>query len=151
MPVEPILIELPPAHLREVRAQLESAGLPHDDIDAPGRRFYRLEVGGAPVGWAGLEACGADALLRSIVIADHLRGQSQGRLLVSSIAAEARQLGVERLWLLTTTAAAFFAKLGFDTVRREAAPAAIQASREFASICPASATCMMVKLKDDPQ
>lgn len=151
MPVEPVLIELPPSHLLEVRARLKGAGLPYDDIDEPGRRFYRLELGGAPVGWAGLEAYGADALLRSMVIADHLRGQSQGRLLVSVIAAEARQLGVERLWLLTTTAAGFFAKLGFDTVRREAAPAAVQASREFASLCPASATCMMLELKDQPQ
>ena len=151
MPVEPVLIELPPSHLLEVRARLKGAGLPHDDIDEPGRRFYRLELGGTPVGWAGLEAYGAEALLRSIVIADHLRGQSQGRLLVPMIAAEARQLGVVRLWLLTTTAAGFFAKLGFDTVRREAAPAAVQASREFASLCPASATCMMLKLKDEPQ
>lgn len=151
MSMEPVLIELLPSHLLEIRAQLRGAGLPLDDIDEPGRRFYRLELAGAPIGWAGLQAYGTDALLRSIVIADHLRGQSRGRLLVSTIATEARQLGVERLWLLTTTAAGFFIKLGFDTVRREAAPAAIQASREFASICPASATCMMLSLMDDPR
>jgi amino-acid N-acetyltransferase len=142
----PELIELPEFHLLEVRQLLKSAGLPFDDVREPGRRFYRLELAGAPVGWAGLEPYGPDALLRSVVVLDQMRGRQHGRLLVSAIAAQARTLGAERLWLLTTTAVSFFAKLGFDTVRRDAAPPALQDSREFASLCPASAICMMLDL-----
>lgn len=122
----PELLELPPSHLLEIRQLLKNAGLPFDDIADPGRRFYRLELSGAPVGWAGLEPYGADALLRSVVVLDQVRGQQHGRLLVSAVAHEARHPGAERLCLLTTTAAGFFAKLGFDTVRRDTAPAAVQ-------------------------
>jgi amino-acid N-acetyltransferase len=143
------LVALPAGDLGELRSALADAGLPHDDLDEPGRRFYRLADGGRTLGWAGLEIAGGEALLRSVVVPD--RGRGTGRELVARVVEAARVEGVERLWLLTTTAAGFFTKLGFDTLRREAAPAAIRASREFASICPASATCMTLKLKDELQ
>ena len=44
--------------------------------------------------------------------------------------------------LLTTTAASFFAKRGYRPLARDEAPAAVRATAEFRSICPASATCM---------
>lgn len=142
----PELVELPASHLIEVKQLLKGAGLPFGDVEEPGRLFYRLDLAGAPVGWAGLEPYGADALLRSVVVLDHIRGRQHGRLLVSAMAAEAQRLGAERLWLLTTSAAGFFSKLGFDTATRQAAPPRIQASAEFASFCPASAICMVLRL-----
>ena len=59
-----------------------------------------------------------------------------GRLLES---AAVRGAGV---YLLTTTADRYFAKLGFAAVDRAAVPAEIRASPEFASICPDDATVM---------
>jgi arsenate reductase-like glutaredoxin family protein len=46
--------------------------------------------------------------------------------------------GARRAWLLTTSAAAFFQKAGFKVMPREQAPSAILATREAASLCPAS-------------
>ena len=51
--------------------------------------------------------------------------------------------GVADLVLLTTTAAPFFAKRGYTVIERRDAPAPVQHSAEFATICPASATCML--------
>ena len=50
--------------------------------------------------------------------------------------------GIGQLVLLTQTAEQFFARRGYAVIAREAAPAAVQHSAEFRSICPASATCM---------
>lgn len=148
MRAERRLLELGPEWLVEVKYLLKGAGLPHEDVAEPGRRFYRLEDGAGPLGWGGLEIYGADALLRSLVILEHRRRLGTGTDLVERLAAEARALGVERLWLLTTTAAPFFTKLGFDLAKREAAPEAIRSTREFAGICPASAAFMMRRLRD---
>jgi protein-tyrosine-phosphatase len=49
---------------------------------------------------------------------------------------------VRTLYLLTTTAEPFFAKHGYARAAREAAPAAIRATREFSGICPSSSAFM---------
>ena len=56
--------------------------------------------------------------------------------------AEAGKLGLADVYLLTETAAPFFAALGFAPCAREAAPAEIAATRQFAELCPASAKLM---------
>ena len=42
-------------------------------------------------------------------------------------------------YILTTTIETLAKKLGFRTIKRALAPADIQASRQFASLCPATA------------
>ena len=54
----------------------------------------------------------------------------------------ARLLGVEQLYLLTTDADRYFAALGFKRIERSEAPAQIQATTQFRSLCPKSAVCM---------
>lgn len=149
MPAERRLSELARDELGALARLLADAGLPHEDLGEPGRRFYRLDDAGRTVGWAGLELAGADALLRSVVVPETGRGGGIGGDLVARVAEAAHALGIERLWLLTTTAAPFFAKIGFEEAARDAAPAAIRATREFRDICPASATCMVRHLHDD--
>ena len=78
----------------------------------------------------------------SIVTAPGRRGQGLGRALLAALEAEARRHGAERLHLLTTTAAPFFSRYGYQAADRATAPDAIAASREFASLCPASAAYM---------
>lgn len=147
---DPQLASLSADDLAELEHRLALAGLPDADLHEPGRRFYRLDDGGDdggdPRGWVGLELYGEDALLRSLVVPKERRGRGDGRLLVDAAIAEARGSGVARLWLLTTTAADFFARLGFTAVERSSAPSAIRATREFADICPASAVCMVLPL-----
>jgi len=48
--------------------------------------------------------------------------------------------------LLTQTASFFFQKMGFKPVARENVPDAIQKSSEFATVCPASADVLVLKL-----
>ena len=63
-------------------------------------------------------------------------------LLDKHIATWAAEQGVETLYLLTTTAAQFFARRGYEAVPRSEAPAAIAATAQFSELCPASSTFM---------
>ncbi|WP_207477363.1 arsenic resistance N-acetyltransferase ArsN2 [Arenibaculum pallidiluteum] len=124
-------------------ALLRAHGLPTDDLREPGRTFFRLGTpDGTTVGYVGLELHGREALLRSLVTDDGARGRGHGTRLVEHAASEAAALGVEDLYLLTTTAADFFAVRGFERVERRNVPPTIASTREFASLCPASATVM---------
>jgi amino-acid N-acetyltransferase len=68
-----------------------------------------------------------------------------GKDLVAAIEEHAREAGVRELYLLTTTAEAFFAGLGYLKVSREQAPAGIAGTEQFASLCPSS-SCFMAKI-----
>jgi GNAT superfamily N-acetyltransferase len=129
---------LPATEQSALVAALAGADLPVVDLDRPGRRFFRWEDDAA---FGGLEGDGHDVLLRSVVVAE--RGTGIGTRLVQALAEQARRDGALRLWLLTTSAEAFFARRGFHRIDRAEAPAAIQATAEFRGLCPASAVLMM--------
>jgi N-acetylglutamate synthase-like GNAT family acetyltransferase len=130
---------------RTVATLLEPAGLPSADIADPGRLIIRIEADSL-VGFGGLEGEGSDRLLRSIVVVPDRRRHGLGRVLVAALERQAHDLGVERLHLLTTTAAPFFRALGYADADRGAAPSAIAASREFTALCPASAAYLVKAL-----
>lgn len=98
------------------------------------------------VGAAGVEVYGRAGLLRSVVVAAAQRGTGLGKALTADRLAWARSQRLEEVYLLTTTAADFFARLGFERVAREAVPAAVRESREFASVCPSTAVVMRLEL-----
>lgn len=129
-----------------IEGLLAAARLPLDGAQEHLAHFIVGERDGRIVAAAGLEPYGDAALLRSVVVDSALRGRGAGDLLQTEIARRAVERGIHRLVLLTTTAAAFFAKRGFRTIRRDQAPAAMQASREFQGVCPASATVMQKDL-----
>jgi amino-acid N-acetyltransferase len=120
---------------------LAAADLPRADVRRADAEFY-LALDGELVGAAGLEPCGDDALLRSVVVSGRHRGEGYGAAVVEAVADRARNEGVERLYLLTTTAAEFFAGRGFERLPREEVPSSIRATSEFRELCPDSATCM---------
>jgi amino-acid N-acetyltransferase len=68
-------------------------------------------------------------------------------MVVSDRLRVAEERALAAVYLLTTTAPEYFAELGFSRVERASAPEAMQSSSEFASICPASATCMVKMLR----
>jgi amino-acid N-acetyltransferase len=139
-----------PADEVSIRRLLAREELPHEDISRHLGTFLVAELGGSPVGVVGLEPCGdTTGLLRSLAVAAELRGQGVGTGLCDRMLADARRTGIERLYLLTTTAERFFARLGFVPIDRTRAPASVQATLEFKNLCPASATCME-RLLDDP-
>lgn len=129
--------EVPP--LSAATQLLAAAGLPtHDLTDLHCQSFFYLGPPTAPTGLVGLERFGEVALLRSLVVAPAGRFAGAGSTLLRHAEEQARAHGVRRLYLLTTTAEAFFTRRGYQATPREDAPAAIRTTREFAGICPAS-------------
>lgn len=128
-------------------AALAKAKLPTSDIEAPGRLFWRFATDDeVPVGFGGLEVHGEDALLRSLVTLPPLRGRGFGKAMTEALEFEARLHGCRSLWLITTTAADFYQRLGYARCDRGAVPPAIAATSEFAELCPASADVLMKRL-----
>lgn len=98
------------------------------------------------LGCAGLEVYGPDALLRSVAVQAAEQSKGVGHALVERLRQQAEADGIRHLFLLTTTAASFFQRLGFQTITREEVPEAVQASVEFQEVCPLSATVMRLAL-----
>lgn len=140
---------LGPLELGELSALLRDEGLPCENLSVDRRhRFFSFRsADGAAIGFSGLELYDCDALLRSVVVASRFRGRGCGRIIVTKTLQRARKLGVQRVYLLTTTAMTFFCRLGFSDVNRAEAPEAIAKSDEFCVLCPISAMLMMRRLK----
>lgn len=138
----PVFDLLSPGRYAALRSALDAAQLPTDDLDEPDRKFFAASDQHGPIGYVGLEGGGADRLLRSLVVMPSRRGQGYGAYLLGRVEACAGAADVERLHLLTTTAAQFFSAHGYCTADRATAPAQVAASAQFASLCPASATYM---------
>jgi N-acetylglutamate synthase-like GNAT family acetyltransferase len=129
-----------------VIAALKRVGLPTDDVEEPGPLFWRFETADTvPVGFGGLEIHRPHALLRSIVTLPPLRGRHYGHAIVGELEAEARIAGCHTAWLLTTSPD-YFTQLDYAPCRRDDVPEAICATRQYAVLCPASATVMMKAL-----
>ena len=130
--------------LSAVVATLEAASLPASDLTASHiEHFFYCGPEAQPSGLVGLQICGADALLRSLVVVADCRSSGLGSALVAQAESHARMLGAQAIYLLTTTAEAFFKRRGYSSIARDDAPAAIRATREFAEICPASSAFLI--------
>lgn len=128
---------------REYAESLLAANdLPVADLPDDLGWLYCWEAGGERVGVGGLQRRGDHALLRSVAVEESARGEGHGRALCERLLAEAADAGVERVYLLTTTAPEFFASLGFEEVERESAPPALRETAEFSDLCPDAAVCM---------
>jgi N-acetylglutamate synthase-like GNAT family acetyltransferase len=149
MPDMPKLMAHPlrAGELDVLAAALAKAKLPTEDVEEPGRLFWRFETRDeVPVGFGGLEVHGEDALLRSLVTLPPVRGRGVATAMVAQLEFEARLHGCRSLWAITTTAADFFAKRGYARCDRAVVPAAIRATAEFSTLCPASADVLMKAL-----
>jgi amino-acid N-acetyltransferase len=80
------------------------------------------------------------------VVDPTFRGQGLGEALTRDRLSWAETNGLRSVWLLTTTAADYFPRFGFQLATRADAPPLIQASREFVHACPASAVAMRLLL-----
>lgn len=130
----------------ELLALLDEAGLPKIGLEEHIETALAAEQGGALVGSAALELYGAAALLRSVAVAREQRGRGIGEALLHAATALARTRGVVDLYLLTETAAPYFAARGFAPVERAAVSSAVQRSVEFISACPATAQAMHIQV-----
>lgn len=139
-----------PADLPAVLALLQSADLPAAGVKETFSHFVVAESDGLIVGAAGLEVYTASALLRSVVVDDSCRGSGVGRRLIDHALAEAKQRGIDDVFLLTTSAEHYFPRFGFACVSRDAVTEEVRTSVEFQGACPSSAVVMRKTLAERP-
>src|SRR5277367_3177702 len=108
-------------------ALLKAEGLPVSDLtDEHLEHFFYSGSDGSPTGLVGLELFGTDALLRSLVVGEQARRTGIGSALAKHAEHYAISTGVRSLYLLTTTAEAFFKRLGYERIDRSHAPPSIK-------------------------
>lgn len=133
-----------------LQALLIDSGLPVDDLETAAVDFIVAVDDSGLSGVVGLQTFEGIGLLRSLAVRPGARGAGVGRALVDALESRARATGVRQLVLLTQTAAPFFSKRGYVEIARGSAPAEVQISQEFRSICPASAICMTKQIGAPP-
>jgi arsenite methyltransferase len=137
--------------LPAVESLLGATGLPLEGVAEQFENGYAVaESEGIVVGVAGVEVHGAHGLLRSVAVASHHQGEGIGRRLLADRLGWATARGLHSVYLLTTTAAKWFDRLGFMVVTRTDVPAAVRRSAEFTDICPSTATVMERRLTPQP-
>lgn len=125
-----------------VLALLENNQLPTADIDQNLLHFFVTKEGNTITAVIGLELFNNVALLRSMATAVTHRSLGLASALVTTLENYAAAKQVKSMYLLTTTARTFFEKRGYNIIERSTAPQSIQQSREFSTLCPASALVM---------
>jgi amino-acid N-acetyltransferase len=132
--------------LADLFSLMERSRLPIDGLGDHLATALVARKDGQLVGSAVLEIYADGALLRSVAVTPMLHGRGLGHELTEA----AIQLAVEQrapaMYLLTTTAESFFPKFGFERIARADVPASVQASVEFTSACPSTATVMRKSL-----
>jgi amino-acid N-acetyltransferase len=130
----------------EIDRLLHARALPTEGAREHQAGFLVAEDGFTVVGAIGLERYGSVGLLRSLAVTERSSGRGVGTVLVRALLARAQALGLEALYLLTTTAPDYFPRFGFEPVPRASLPAALSASAELRGACPASAVAMRLTL-----
>jgi amino-acid N-acetyltransferase len=131
-----------PRDLEAVIALLRQSALPDTGVREAFASFLVATRNDRIVGSCGLESYGADGLLRSVVVAPDERKRGIAQQLTRLALLRAGERGLNHVYLLTTTAPAYFAALGFEIAARDAAPEGIRGSWEFSNGCPSTATFM---------
>jgi amino-acid N-acetyltransferase len=131
-----------PGDAEAIAELLTASALPLDGALACLGNAVVARADGVVVGCAALELFGVNALLRSVAVDVAVRRGGIGRRLTAAAMDLAAASGISTVYLLTTTAEPYFAALGFESVSRDVVPAALRASVEFTSACPATATVM---------
>jgi amino-acid N-acetyltransferase len=130
------------ADLSAVENLLSASDLPLDGVRDNFSDFVVAEDGSEIAGAIGFENFGSVALLRSAVVSPEHRGSGVGRQLVEQLLENAKENGIEEIYLLTTTAEQYFPRFGFTRTTRAAVPDSVKASVEFQGACPDTAVVM---------
>src|SRR5262245_55617970 len=127
-------VSITPAMPGDVRAILdlvESVHLPPEGIAEAMEYFWVARAGERIVGTVGLEVYNDVALLRSLAVTPACQHAGLGRALTETALDCLTTRQFRAVYLLTSTAEAFFARHGFCFVERDAVPASVQQSLEF--------------------
>lgn len=144
------IAEAKPEELLKVREILKSCRLPSQDLTKDHmQHFFFAKSDTESIGTIGLEIYNGYGLLRSLAIRSDHRGSGLGKLLVQKIESYASNWGIDKIYLLTTTANEFFQNLEYIEIPRSKVPDLVLQSKEFAQICPSSAVTMMKEIGQD--
>ncbi|MGZ6059313.1 MAG: arsenic resistance N-acetyltransferase ArsN2 [Myxococcaceae bacterium] len=146
LPERRVLRPARPDDREGIEQLLIARGLPTAGAPAHLGAFVVAEEGSALVGCAGIERYGEVGLLRSVAVSEESAGRGLGTELVARSLELAGQLGLRALFLLTTTAADYFPRFGFQPIPRGALPTSLAQSEELRGACPATATAMRLLL-----
>jgi len=126
-----------PALPGEVDAILDlvrAVQLPPEGIAETLAYFWVAREGDRIVGTVGLEVYDDLAFLRSLAVTPSRQHTGLGRALSETVLAYLTARQFRAVYLLTTTAEAFFARHGFRLVGRDEVPASVQRSVEFQGV-----------------
>jgi amino-acid N-acetyltransferase len=137
------------ADLSTIKSLLGTNDLPVADISKALIAGFLVaeDASGLVIGIGGLEQLGSSVLLRSLAVAPEARGLGIASALVARLEDNARACGRQDVWLLTTTAERFFERVGYKSVSREEVHREVRLSRQFAALCPSTASCMRKRLR----
>lgn len=134
---------------RVVKELLEASGLSSNDLE---NRLDSTLVSFDDRGLlatacvATVDADGAVGILRSVAVAERVRGRGVGMLVVAAAVRRAREHDVSRVFLMTETARPFFARLGFRPLTRAELPSDVRNSADLES-CSSDAVAMSLSLE----
>lgn len=136
--------------LRRIEELLSSARLPTDGIERHLSTFFVADHDGEIIGVGGLEHCGEGVgLLRSFAVVPAFRNQGIAAQIFGQIFADARELGIKILYLLTNTSQNYFAKRSFAAVARDQAPEPIRRTSQYAAEPRCSTATLMLRRIED--
>lgn len=148
MQLEPKVI-IAPEDVAVFRAQLKAESLPYEDLTDGEHVLIGYYDKEQLVGTGAIETYGNYGLLRSVSISKAHQGNQLGSKVTYHLIEKARLQKLKGLYLLTETARDFFLKIGFEIVDRSAVAPEVQASSEFAHVCPVSAVCMYLEFPEN--
>ena len=130
-----------------VIALLQTEKLPVDDLPATLDNFFIALYDGKVIGAIGMELYRPYALLRSMIVSREHRNKNIAAALIEQLEHNCETQQIKTIYLLTETAADYFARKGYRKITREEVPDAVKASSEFSHVCPVSAIVMKKELK----
>jgi len=134
--------------LPQIRALLHDAGLAAD-VDHLVPCFLVARENGRVVACAALEEYAGAGLLRSVAVDPSHRNRGLAQSLVTAQIARARARGLSAVYLLTDTAADYFARHGFRTIARTEVRPAVLASEQFRAENCTSSTVMVLEISTE--
>ncbi len=148
MPVGSI-VRLRSRDLARLENLLRSNQLPTEDCAEQMHNFCGIFDGDDLVAVGGLEPAANYALLRSVAVQERYRDRGLARAMSEYLINQANSEGKKAVYLLTETAERYFDKLGFSRVDRAEVPLEIMQTRQFKSLCPDTASCMVMTLSSN--
>lgn len=133
--------------LPEIEALLRACALSIEGVRAHIEQYIVVRDNAGLLGCVGIEQSGTVGLLLGLAVAQRARSAGLGELLISAIVADARQRGVESIFVQTTSASAYFARFGFAPIgTSQEVPRALLPSQEFSTNKAAPGTLMRTAL-----